>query len=76
VIFIDTDHNYQQMYTELRLWSQIAGGKTVWLFHDTWMYGPHNVDMVRAITEFADIYGYEYADLRTDSHGLGKMWKP
>jgi hypothetical protein len=76
VIFIDTDHNYKQMQTELALWSAIANDKTVYLMHDTWMYGPENVEMNQAIKEYASAFGMQYADLRTDSHGLGKMWKP
>ncbi len=73
VIFIDTDHNYEQMKAELALWNNMAGRDTTWLFHDTWMYGPHNVEMCRAITEFAEANGWTYDDWRQDSHGLGRM---
>lgn len=73
VIFIDTDHNYDQMKAELELWSQFADDSTVWLFHDTHMYGVPNVEMVSAITEYAEANGWRYDEPRKDSHGLGRM---
>lgn len=73
VIFVDTDHNAVQVKIELELWSQFADDSTVWLFHDTAMYGVPNVEMVRAITEYADANGWRYDEPRTDSHGLGRM---
>lgn len=76
MIFIDTDHNYDQMKAELALWGRIATDQTVWLFHDTWMYGPPNVEMVRAITEYAEANNWTYEDYRQDSHGLGRMRRP
>lgn len=75
LIFIDTDHNYNQMKAELELWGQIATDDTVWLFHDTWMYGPPNIEMVSTIINYAEVNGWKYDDLRTDSHGLGRMRK-
>jgi cephalosporin hydroxylase len=75
VIFIDTDHNYDQMKAELGLWGPLADEQTVWLFHDTWMYGPPNVEMTRAIVEYAAANGWVYDDYRKDSHGLGRMRK-
>lgn len=73
VIFIDTDHNYDQMQAELRLWGKIADHQTTWLMHDTWMFGPEHVEMNRAIKEYAAEFGWVYDDLRTDSHGLGRL---
>ena len=73
VIFIDTDHNYEQMKAELALWKVLANDKTIWLFHDTQLWGKHNADMCRAIDEFAAAEGWQYDDLRTDSHGLGRL---
>lgn len=73
VIFIDTDHNYDQMRAELALWGNLAYDGTVWLFHDTYMYGPPNVDMNTAIMQYAARNGWTYDDYRQDSHGLGRM---
>lgn len=76
VIFIDTDHTYEQMSEELKLWKHIANENTVWLFHDTWMFSCFNEGMVKAITEFADANGWVYDDWKTEPHGLGRMrWK-
>lgn len=73
VIFIDTDHNYAQMKAELLVWGPLADDSTVWLFHDVMMYGPENVEMVRAIKEYAAANGWTYDVPRLDSHGLGRM---
>ncbi len=73
LIFIDTLHDYDQMKAELELWQGIADDETVWLMHDTWMYGVKNEGMVKAIEEFAKEYGWRYEDYRQDSHGLGRM---
>lgn len=75
LIFIDTDHNYQQMSAELALWNALADDSTIWLGHDSWMFGVWNADMMRAVTEFADQYGWTYDDLRQDSHGLWRLSK-
>jgi len=75
LIFIDTDHTYEQMAAELLLWSPIAGEDTVWLFHDTYMHGQYN-HMTDAIREFAPQYGWKYDDFRTQTHGLGRMRRP
>lgn len=72
IIFIDTDHTYEQMTEELRLWGRIAGPNTIWLFHDTYMFGPYN-HMTDAIKEYASENGLVYKDLATHSHGLGWM---
>ncbi len=73
LIFIDTLHDYAQMQAELNLWQELANDATTWLMHDTNMYGVPNVEMVKAITEFADANGWRYEDYRQDSHGLGRM---
>jgi hypothetical protein len=73
VIFIDTDHNYDQMKAELELWGSLATKETVWLFHDTHLYGTPNVEMTRAIKEYAESHDWIYDDWRQDSHGLGRM---
>ncbi|MFA5352618.1 MAG: class I SAM-dependent methyltransferase [Thermodesulfovibrionales bacterium] len=72
IIFIDTDHTYEQMQLELELWDRLAGPNTIWLFHDTWMGGPYN-HMTDAIKEFAAAHGLVYKDLSKASHGLGWM---
>ncbi len=73
LIFIDTDHNYEQMSRELPIWALAAEhGTTTWLFHDTWMHGECN-HMNDAIKEFAAANGWTYEDWRTDAHGLGRM---
>jgi cephalosporin hydroxylase len=72
IIFIDTDHTYEQMKAELELWDRIATSHTIWLFHDTFMGGPYN-HMTDAIKEYAAAHGLVYKDLATHSHGLGWM---
>src|SRR5215471_13730645 len=42
LIFIDTDHNYEQMKDELQVWWPESNEETVWLFHDTYMLGKYN----------------------------------
>jgi cephalosporin hydroxylase len=74
LIFIDTHHVYEHMEQELKVWGSYAHDKTLWLFHDTYMFGPRN-HMVDAIQEWADANGWEYFDIRTDQHGLGGMRK-
>jgi cephalosporin hydroxylase len=75
LIFIDTDHDYDQMRPELATWSPLATPETVWLFHDTWMFGVRNESMIRAIEEFAKPNGWRYEDFRAVPHGLGRMTK-
>ena len=76
LIFIDTDHNYRQMAAELVVWSVAADEDTIWLFHDTHMWGQPNTDMVRAIESFAGATDWVYEDFRQQAHGLGRMrWK-
>ncbi len=72
ILFIDTDHTYEQMTLELLLWGQVAGPNTVWLFHDTYMFGGYN-PMGDAIKEYAAATGWTYEDVSTDPHGLGRM---
>ncbi len=72
VIFIDTDHTYEQMKAELEIWGRFAKESTVWLFHDTWMNHEYN-NMTDAIKEYALANGLVYKDLTLDSHGLGYM---
>jgi hypothetical protein len=75
LIFIDTIHEYEFIKEELSIWNQLAHAKTVWLFHDTWMFGTYN-HMTDAIKEFAEESGiWEYVDITQEAHGLG-MLKP
>jgi hypothetical protein len=76
LIFIDTDHNYAQMKAELELWGYLAGRETMWLGHDSHMYGVWNADMMRAVIEYAEREGWVYDDYRQDSHGLWRMRSP
>lgn len=74
VIYIDTDHDYGQMKAELEVWGWLARSTTVFLFHDTWMFGTENGEMIRAIKEWAAAHsGWVYEDWRTEPHGLGRM---
>jgi len=73
LIFIDTNHDGDQIRQELRVWGPWATEQTVWLFHDTWMFGVHNDSMVGAIKEYADRNGWIYEDFRPEPHGLGRM---
>jgi hypothetical protein len=72
VIFIDTDHTYEQMQKELELWKGLAGPDTVWLFHDTFMFGGYN-PMTNAIKEFAVREGLMFEEVTRESHGMGLM---
>lgn len=72
LIFIDTDHTYEVMKKELPLWDQFSHRGTIWLFHDTWMFGTYN-HMTDAIKEFADNRPLVYEDITRDSHGLGML---
>lgn len=72
IIFIDTVHTYEQMALELPLWERIAGPNTLWIFHDTWMFGVYN-HMTEAIKEFAAANGWQFEDYSRESHGLGLM---
>lgn len=74
VIFIDTDHTKEQMEKELAVWSALAGPGTIWVFHDTWMFGAYNT-MTDAIKEFAAENDWVFTDLTQESHGLGLMTK-
>ena len=74
IIFIDTDHTYEQMKKELEVWSPFAGPDTLWIFHDTWMFGEYN-HMTDAIKEFAAENGWVFVDFSPASHGLGLMRK-
>lgn len=72
IIFIDTDHNYEQMQKELEAWSPLAGPNTLWIFHDTWMSGEYN-HMTDAIKEFAQANCWTFIDHSREAHGLGLM---
>ena len=73
LIFIDTNHYYEHMREELKVWVELAGPNTLWLFHDTYMYGKRN-HMIDAILEFTQARPeWVYDDFRTEEHGLGRM---
>ncbi len=73
IIYVDTDHTYEQLSMELRTWSPVAGPDTLWLFHDTWMFGRYN-SMVKAIEEWVELHPeLEYTELTRECHGLGMM---
>ena len=74
MIYIDTDHTYEQMQAELSLWGTLGSPPAVWLFHDTWMFGPYN-HMTDAIKEYAAAHALTFFDLTHESHGLGMMKK-
>ncbi len=72
LIYVDTDHTYEQMKSELEVWWPMSYQSTTWLFHDTWMFGEYN-HMTDAIKEFAARDGWVYTDITKESHGLGRM---
>jgi len=76
VLYIDTEHTYEQMQRELEVWSPLAAFNTLWMFHDVHMLGTYN-HMTDAIKEFAERTGkWVYQTMDEDSHGLGLMtWK-
>lgn len=73
LIFIDTVHEKEFLSRELAVWKQIASPSTVWLFHDTWMFGNYN-RMTDAIKEFAAKYPqWKYIDISQEDNGLGAL---
>lgn len=73
IIMIDTIHEYEFLKQELEMWKQMAHDQTVWLFHDTWMFGPYN-PMTDAIKEFAEASSkWKYVDITQEAHGLGAL---
>lgn len=72
IIFIDTEHSYEQMSAELALWGRLTNRYTTWLFHDTYMFGQYN-HMTDAIKEYAAASGWVYDDVSVEAHGLGRM---
>ena len=75
IIYIDTNHDYEQMTAELANWGPYAAPDTLFLFHDTWLYGGYNEPMNRAIIEWADANGWLFEDWKKERHGLGRMTK-
>lgn len=74
VIFIDTEHTYDQMQAELALWGEVSCADTTWVFHDTWMHGRYN-HMTDAIKIYAAEHQLRYMDYSKECHGLGLMFK-
>ena len=73
IIFIDTVHTYEQLAAELEVWRPLACKDTLWVFHDTWMFGSYNT-MTNAIKEFCERYPeWHFIDHTRQSHGLGLM---
>lgn len=73
LIFIDTEHSYDQMKQELATWHALAWPGTTWLFHDTWMGGEYN-GIQDAIKEFCVAHpAWEFLDLTRECNGLGMM---
>jgi len=73
LLFIDTDHTYEQMRTELELWGVFISPETIVVAHDVFMFGVRN-DMTMALVEWAQAHpGWKYFDYSLDSHGLGMM---
>lgn len=73
IIFIDTIHTYEQMKPEMCLWTELqaVSTQTLWLYHDTWIWGVYN-HMTEAIKEFATD-GWEYLDQSKLAHGMGVL---
>lgn len=73
LIYVDTVHVYDQLAAELETWKPVATEETLWLFHDTWMFGDYN-QMTDAILDFCRVNPqWEYVELTRESHGLGAM---
>ncbi len=71
IIFIDTVHTYEQMKPEMEIWMRIASPQTLWLYHDTWIWGVYN-RMTDAVKESA-VDGWEYLDQSKLAHGMGVL---
>jgi len=76
IIFIDTDHTFEQLSQELRVWARFADSGTLWIFHDTWMNGERN-RMTDAIEEWVEAHPeWEFIDYSREWNGLGLMrWR-
>jgi len=76
IIFIDTIHIYEHMELELPIWERFAGPQTLWMFHDTWMFGLGN-HMTVAILDYCKAHPeWEFVDHSREAHGLGLMrWR-
>jgi cephalosporin hydroxylase len=72
IIFIDTIHFGGHVWNEMNLWAPLTHDGTVWLFHDTWLWGVYN-NMTDAIKRFAQENSWVYDDVYTEMHGLGRM---
>lgn len=74
LIFIDTDHNYEQLKAEIENWHLVMSLQSTWLFHDTWMNGSYN-HMTDAAKEFAADNNalWKYVDLSKENNGLGAL---
>jgi len=71
IIFIDTIHSHEHMSMEMPIWSRLASPRTLWAFHDTWIWGVYN-RMTDAIKEWTELHtGWEYLDHSRHAHGLG-----
>lgn len=73
LIYIDTVHEYEFLARELKLWYAFATSNTIWLFHDTFMFGQYN-HMTYAIIDFCVAHPeWEYIEVTKESHGMGMM---
>jgi predicted O-methyltransferase YrrM len=74
IVFIDTDHNYEHMMTELTQCDILLAKHGVMLVHDT--LAPNYADIIEAINDFLTLKKgkYEYLELGT-RYGLGMLTK-
>lgn len=78
ILFIDTEHTYEQLKAEIKVWSPLASKQTIWVFHDTWMFRTDDFEgynpMTDAVKEFcAENPDWEFVDYSKRSFGLGLM---
>lgn len=72
LIFIDTNHTFEHLQSELANWAPVISPKGTWLFHDTYMNGHYN-RMTDAIKEFAVDWPWRYVSLSESNNGLGAL---
>ncbi len=68
LLFIDTDHNYNQLRTELEIWEPFVKRGGMIVMHDVETFP----EMAKAAAEFADEYKKIYT-VRSGSNGLGVL---
>lgn len=71
IIFIDSNHTYDQVKKEIEAYKQFGNKDTIWLFHDTYLGGNEH-ELRKGIIESCP-ETHEYQDISIDCNGLGAL---